>query len=139
MLAIADVLETLRSDVAAHTNGDVFLGAPDTASPGIYIFPFQFRMDQLKRNLPFKKAVGLPGSYPVVVRCLMMTSPASEFSMLDGGLECLLGRPVVHTEEGTVFITISEISMDELGPVFISAGIGLRLAVAFEVRVNIEG
>ena len=106
MLAIADVLETLRGDVAAHTDGDVFLGAVDSDIPGIYIFPFQFRVDQFRRKLPFGNAGEVPGDDPVVVRCLMMSNPANEFSMIDGGLECLLNRQVVKTENETVIISI---------------------------------
>ncbi len=134
--SIADALESLRSDVASHTKMDAYLGAPDIAFPGIYIFPFQFRVEHIHRHLPFPKTDNLTDSAPVVVRCLMMTIPANEFSMLDGGLECLLSRAVVDGGNKIVAITVSEISMDQLASIFLSARIELRLAVVFELKIS---
>ena len=130
-LSIADMLESIRGLVALNVGVDVFLGAPDDSVPGMYIFPFHLEEAQEPIN-----RTGNARQRQYVIRCMLMTSPSTDFETLGQGLECIQDNPVVESSKGKFQVTMSNASTKDQARVFAGSGIVRRLAVIFEVRMS---
>ncbi len=131
--ALADVLEIVRAKLATSTGADVGLGAPVDSQPGLFIFPYNFREDgTIRRSRPERADAQTDLNW--VVSCLLVPSPPDAFATIGHGLKGLTEQPVTVLGEGKISVSLSQLSVEALAQVFISAGIALRLAIPFELR-----
>lgn len=109
------------------------LGTPLENQPGLYIFSYQFAEDASLR-VPPSKGTRVTPARSYTLRCLLMTNPAEDYAALDEGRKCLKDRPVITLQDKTINAMLTLLSTDELTQIFSSAGVTLRLAIAFELR-----
>ena len=131
--SISAVLEEVRTVMASFTDAKVALGTPVDSEPGLYLFAYKFSEDISLRNVDASRAQGY------LLHCVLMPHPPNDYALLDEGLGCLRERPVLASDESEIRIAIASLSTDELTRIFDSAGVRLRLAIAFEVKWTVSG
>jgi len=132
---ISITLETLRTDLAAAASSKVFVGAPDTAEPGLYIFPIYHGISPALRsvgNVP-ETSVRRPG---FSLECLMLAEPGEDFDIIDEGATFIQQHPILEIEGATARLIVSDQSPDEAANIFLAAGISYRLYICFRIRVE---
>lgn len=136
--SIASVLESIRQAIASNLDAGVFLGAPDDAVAGLYLFPFHFREEPVMRQTPLDRTQG-SAFHEYRIQCLLMTSPPDDYETLGRGLAYLQGHPLVDLDGEKGQISLSEHSVEALSRVFSASGTLYRLAVGFDVRFTAKG
>lgn len=131
--SIADVLEAIRSQMTSKTNLDVFMGAPDSSTSGIYLYPFHFQEMPAVRNRPTRSALAVQ-SRELIIRCLLIGNPPGNLEVLSHGLDYLHDHPVMELENEVIRISISNMQAEDLTQIFLASGMIYRLAVGFDVQ-----
>jgi len=132
--SIVSVLDSIHAEVDSRIEAEVFLGAPDDTSPGVYIVPIQYIESHTHHIVSSNRSDdrSAPG---YTITCMMVACPANNYAAIDSGIKYLHDHPVLEAGNETIRLTPSFPSLDELTQIFVSAGISLRLSVMFEVRV----
>jgi len=131
--SITDVLETIRSQMASILNPDIFVGAPDSSTSGIYLFPFHFQEMPGFRNRPTRSASAVQ-SRELAIRCLLIANPPGNLDVLGSGLDYLHAHAVMELDNQVIRISMLNMQAEDLAQIFLASGIAYRLAVAFEVQ-----
>ena len=131
--SILDVLEAVRAKIASLAGVAVGLGAPADSQPGLFILPYNFSEDQAVHNRPLN-LTNTQTDRSFVVQCLLVPSPPNSYAEIGEGLSSLTEQPIIVLGESRVSVNTSQLSVDELTQIFISAGIAYRLAIPFELR-----
>lgn len=131
--SIADVLKTIRNQMTSITNLDVFVGAPDSSTSGIYLFPFHFQEMSGFRNRPTRSAPAVQ-SRELAIRCLLIANPPGNLEVLGHGLDYLHDHPIMELENEVIRISISNMQAEDLTQIFLASGMIYRLAVGFDVQ-----
>lgn len=129
---IADVLEAARTHIASLSGLVTGLGTPIDSQSGLFILPYNFMEDQHVHNNP-----RLPDTLVrqnLIVQCLLMPSPSDHYAAIDEGLRSLTEKSMIISGESKIQVIVSQLPVDELTQVLISAGISYRMAISFELR-----
>src|SRR6056297_1461588 len=133
--SISTTLETLRASLAANSSSNVFIGAPDPAEPGLYVFPIYHGISPALRSIPTGPATH-PRRPGFSLECLLLAEPGGDFDAIDEGASFIQMHPILDIDGATARLIVSDQSPDEAANIFLAAGIPYRLYIHFRIRIE---
>ena len=133
--SISATLETLRASLAAKTSAKVFIGAPNQAEPGLYVFPIYHGISPALRSIPNSPEMH-PRRPGFSLECLLLAEPDGDFDVIDEGASFIQMHPILDIDGATARLIVSDQSPDEAANIFLAAGIPYRLYISFRIRVE---
>ncbi len=141
MATMASVLGALCETLRDKTKVEVFLGSPDDALPGIYVWPWGLYENSPLKNLPRPPESGADrscdGVVPPVLRVLVLVRPAltlDGLARLGKVREVLLEMPILNVDGSAVRVMINPMDVDQLSQLFSAASIPLSICLSAELQ-----
>jgi len=134
-MCISEVLEAVRTSIASSTGLEVNLGVPVDSGSGLSIFAFRFSEESGFRSISARATIGQT-ERRLLVHCLLMPSTSDALRDFGKGLNSLHEKPVIGLGRKQVRVTFTNLSIEELAALFLSAGITYRIAASFQLDWN---
>jgi hypothetical protein len=141
MATMTSVLVALCEALRGKTKVDVFLGRPDDAVPGVYLWPWGLYENSSLNDLPRPPESGADRSrnavVPPILRVIVLVRPAltlDGLTRLGEVRELLLEMPILNVDGSAVSVVINPMDVDQLSKLFSAASLSLSICLSAELR-----